>query len=30
MSLSLWLPIVAGVIAVLYGVITTQRLMAMP
>jgi K(+)-stimulated pyrophosphate-energized sodium pump len=29
MSLSLWLPIVAGVIAVLYGVVTTQRLMAM-
>jgi len=29
MSLSLWLPIVAGVVAVLYGVITTQRLMAM-
>jgi K(+)-stimulated pyrophosphate-energized sodium pump len=29
MSLSLWLPIVAGVIAVLYGVFTTQRLMAM-
>src|SRR5690606_18810082 len=30
MELSLWLPIVAGVIAVLYGVFTTQRLMAMP
>jgi K(+)-stimulated pyrophosphate-energized sodium pump len=30
MSLSLWLPIVAGAIAVAYGVITTQRLMAMP
>jgi K(+)-stimulated pyrophosphate-energized sodium pump len=30
MSLTLWLPIVAGVIAVLYGFITTQRLMAMP
>jgi K(+)-stimulated pyrophosphate-energized sodium pump len=29
MSLSLWLPLVAGVIAVLYGIITTQRLMAM-
>ena len=30
MSLTLWLPIVAGAIAVLYGFITTQRLMAMP
>jgi K(+)-stimulated pyrophosphate-energized sodium pump len=30
MSLTLWLPIVAGAIAVLYGIITTQRLMAMP
>ncbi len=30
MDLSLWLPIVAGVIAVIYGVVTTQRLMAMP
>ena len=29
MSLTLWLPIVAGVLAVLYGVVTTQRLMAM-
>ncbi|MDP3735962.1 MAG: sodium-translocating pyrophosphatase [Hyphomonadaceae bacterium] len=29
MSLTLWLPIVAGVLAVLYGVFTTQRLMAM-
>ena len=25
MSLSLWLPIVAGAIAVFYGVFTTQR-----
>ena len=30
MSLSLWLPIVAGAIAVFYGVFTTQRLMKMP
>jgi K(+)-stimulated pyrophosphate-energized sodium pump len=30
MSLTLWLPIVAGAIAVIYGIITTQRLMAMP
>ncbi len=29
-DLSLWLPIVAGFIAVGYGVITTQRLMALP
>jgi K(+)-stimulated pyrophosphate-energized sodium pump len=29
-DLSLWLPIVAGFVAVAYGVITTQRLMAMP
>ena len=29
-DLSLWLPIVAGLIAVGYGVITTQRLMALP
>ena len=29
-DLSLWLPIVAGFIAVAYGVITTQRLMALP
>jgi K(+)-stimulated pyrophosphate-energized sodium pump len=29
-ELSLWLPIIAGVIAVAYGVFTTQRLMAMP
>jgi K(+)-stimulated pyrophosphate-energized sodium pump len=29
MSLSLWLPIVAGAIAVIYGVITTQRLMSL-
>ncbi len=29
-DLSLWLPIVAGFVAVAYGVITTQRLMALP
>jgi K(+)-stimulated pyrophosphate-energized sodium pump len=29
MSLSLWLPIIAGAIAVAYGVITTQRLMSL-
>lgn len=29
-DLSLWLPIVAGFIAIGYGVITTQRLMALP
>jgi len=29
-DLSLWLPIVAGFIAIAYGVITTQRLMALP
>ena len=29
-DLSLWLPIIAGVIAVAYGVFTTQRLMALP
>ncbi|HEV7694614.1 MAG TPA: sodium/proton-translocating pyrophosphatase, partial [Hyphomonadaceae bacterium] len=29
MDLSLWLPVVAGAIAVVYGIITTQRLMAM-
>src|SRR5262245_25184513 len=29
MSLSLWLPIIAGAIAVIYGVITTQRLMSL-
>ena len=29
-ELSLWLPIVAGFVAVAYGVITTQRLMALP
>ncbi|MDP3492966.1 MAG: sodium-translocating pyrophosphatase [Hyphomonadaceae bacterium] len=29
-DLSLWLPIVAGLIAIGYGVITTQRLMALP
>ena len=29
-DLSLWLPIVAGLIAVGYGIITTQRLMALP
>jgi K(+)-stimulated pyrophosphate-energized sodium pump len=30
MSLSLWLPIIAGAIAVVFGIVTTQRLMAMP
>ncbi|MDZ4759612.1 MAG: sodium-translocating pyrophosphatase [Alphaproteobacteria bacterium] len=30
MSLTLWLPIVAGIIAVAYGIITTQRVMKMP
>jgi K(+)-stimulated pyrophosphate-energized sodium pump len=30
MSLSLWLPIVAGAIAVIFGIVTTQRLMALP
>ncbi len=30
LSLWMWLPIVAGVIAVIYGIVTTQRLMAMP
>jgi len=29
-ELSLWLPIIAGIIAVGYGVFTTQRLMALP
>ncbi len=29
-DLSLWLPIVAGFVAVAYGIITTQRLMALP
>jgi K(+)-stimulated pyrophosphate-energized sodium pump len=29
-DLSLWLPIIAGAIAVAYGVFTTQRLMALP
>jgi K(+)-stimulated pyrophosphate-energized sodium pump len=29
MSLSLWLPIIAGAIAVAYGIITTQRLMSL-
>ena len=29
-DISLWLPIVAGVIALAYGVFTTQRLMALP
>src|ERR1044071_516834 len=28
-DLSLWLPVVAGAIAVIYGIVTTQRLMAM-
>ncbi|MBI1359928.1 MAG: sodium-translocating pyrophosphatase [Alphaproteobacteria bacterium] len=30
MSLQLWLPLIAGAIAVIYGVLTIQRLMAMP
>jgi K(+)-stimulated pyrophosphate-energized sodium pump len=30
MSLTLWLPIIAGVVAVIYGVITTRRLLALP
>ncbi|MBI1340259.1 sodium-translocating pyrophosphatase [bacterium] len=30
MSLSLWLPLLAGIVAVIYGVITTQRLMGLP
>ncbi|MEZ5937806.1 MAG: sodium-translocating pyrophosphatase [Hyphomonadaceae bacterium] len=30
MSLTLWLPVIAGVIAVAYGIITTQRLLALP